>query len=552
MRRPDAEAVFRMLASQRADPRPAQLALLLPVAIDLGFRFGGAWPDAYDVAAFLGWALVALATVGAALVGMHRLPASLSVALPVLDIVALGLLRLDTSSPVAIALVIPAVWLGLQFQARGVWIALVATALSMLVPGLITSGATLINAARAVQMLVTVGLCSSLVALVTDSWTRQRSVLEQSQRRAAEALTALTMQRRIQEAVLTTVDVGLVSIDAEGRYTSMNPRHLEFMALAYPEGHDGLAGQLGAVYDEDGVTALADSARMPSSRAARGEEFEDQLIWVGADPAERRALAVSSRSVRDGDGRFAGAVLAYHDVTDLIRALRARQDFVASVSHELRTPLTSIVGYLDVVRDDIEGVPDQARGYLDTAARNAERLIRLVSDLLQVGQHDAGVSLELAPVELADAVRECVDTCRVRAAEAGVVLELDAPPSLRMPGDGHRLRQVVDNLVANALKYSRAGDEIRVSLDASEGEVRLSVRDTGIGIAPDELEHLFTRFYRAREAHRLAIQGAGLGLSICKEIVEAHGGSITVASELGVGTEFVVRLPLDAGVRAAS
>ena len=115
------------------------------------------------------------------------------------------------------------------------------------------------------------------------------------------------------------------------------------MRLAYPGGHGGMAGQLGHVYAADGTTPLA-REEMPTYRASQGEEFDDCRIWVGADPLTRRALSVSARSVRDEQGRFAGAALAYKDVTDFMQALQVKDEFVASVSHELRTPLTSIVG----------------------------------------------------------------------------------------------------------------------------------------------------------------------------------------------------------------
>jgi signal transduction histidine kinase len=335
-----------------------------------------------------------------------------------------------------------------------------------------------------------------------------------------------------------------VALDADGRYTTMNPKHQEFMALAYPDGHAGLAGQLGAVYAADGATLMTEAEAMPSWRAAHGDEFEDCLIWVGADPRSRRALAVSARSVRDAAGAFAGAVLAYHDVTDLLQALRARDEFVATVSHELRTPLTSIVGYLDVVRSDIEGMPAQATEYLDAAARNAERLIRLVSDLLQVGKHDAGVSLEIGRLDLAATIQECARSVHQKAEQAGLELRLDLVDHAPVDGDASRLRQLFDNLLSNAVKYSRPGGRIEVDLTTSGGCARVVVRDDGIGIDPDELDQLFTRFFRAREAHRLAIQGVGLGLAISREIAEAHGGSISVSSELGHGSAFEVVLPL--------
>ena len=125
----------------------------------------------------------------------------------------------------------------------------------------------------------------------------------------------------------------------------MNRHHGALMPLAFPQGHAGQAGQLGEVYAEDGVAARAQH-EMPTLRAARGEEFDDLRIWIGSDPLTRRACSVSARSVRDAAGPFVGAALAYKDVTDFLRSMRVKDDFVATVSHELRTPLTSIHGYV--------------------------------------------------------------------------------------------------------------------------------------------------------------------------------------------------------------
>ena len=538
-----ATALFGRLVGEDSDPRGPQLALLVPIALDLLFRIGAHWAEAFSATAFAGWAVVAVATVGALLIAAGRLPATATVALPVLDVAGLGLLRMTDGSPIALAVVFPAVWLGLQLAGRGVAIALVATLLAMIVPGFAIEGTNTSTVSRGALVLLVAGMCAGVVAVASRRWEAQREVLEQARHEAEVAVAALTLQRRVQEAIVASVDVGLVSLDAVGRYTSMNPRHRDFMELAYPDGHHGVAGQLGAVYAEDGATELTEPTAMPSWRAAQGEEFEDSLIWVGADPRARRALAVSARSVRGPGGELTGAVLAYHDVTDLISALRARDEFVATVSHELRTPLTSIVGYLDIVDNDIEGLPDQAREYLGAAVRNAERLIRLVSDLLQVGQHAAGVAIDPVETDLAAVVAECVANAGTRAAEAGVDLSAHCPGPVDVLADVSRLRQLLDNLLSNAIKYTPSGGSVRVALAAGADHVDIEVLDTGIGIAEDEVEHLFTRFFRAREAQRRAIPGVGLGLSICKDIVDAHGGTIEVESEPDAGTRVQVRLP---------
>ncbi len=360
--------------------------------------------------------------------------------------------------------------------------------------------------------------------------------------RLAVAQATIDHQRRMAEAVYDSVDVGLVLIDAEGRYERMNRRHRDFMSLAFPQGHAGRAGQLGEVYAEDGTTLLTED-QMPSFRAVRGEEFDDVRVWVGADLLSRRALSVSGRTVRDHAGQFAGAALAYKDVTDYLRALEVKDEFVASVSHELRTPMTSVLGHLELLAED-PTIPEHAVGQLRTVERNAVRLRQLVSDLLHVASgRDGGLRVVRARADLATVVADAVDASQPAARAAGLVLESVVPPSLVALVDAGRIRQVVDNLLSNAVKYSEPGGTVAVTLTPDGDDVDLTVSDSGFGIAPADLDRLFTRFFRGEEARERHIQGTGIGLSIVRSIVEAHGGTVSLASEVGVGSVVHVRLP---------
>ena len=373
---------------------------------------------------------------------------------------------------------------------------------------------------------------------------------ERHRERLAEALDLIDHQRRVADAILDTVDVGLVLLDEQGHYQSMNRRQRDFLRLAFPDGHAGRAGQLGLVWDEEGRTRLAQH-QMPSHRASRGEEFDDCRIWVGDDPRTWRALSVSARSVRDDEGRFAGAALAYKDVTEFMRALRVKDEFVASVSHELRTPLTSIRGYVDLLRER-DDLPDDASHFLGVVARNAERLGRLVADLLHSAQVDVGpMHVVRTRGDLAHIVREAVSAAGPAAAVGGVTLESEVPEELVLTMDRDRMRQVVDNLVSNALKYTPYGGRVMVRLRPDGERVELAVRDTGIGIAAPDRDRLFTRFFRARGAAERNIQGVGLGLSIARSIVESHGGRIEVDSQPGEGSVFRVRIPRDGAASPA-
>jgi signal transduction histidine kinase len=225
---------------------------------------------------------------------------------------------------------------------------------------------------------------------------------------------------------------------------------------------------------------------------------------------------------------------------------QAKSEFLSIASHELRTPLTSIVGYVAVIleRDDLD---PGLRKHLDVVARNSRRLQQLVGDLLEEAQQTGHPApLREQETDLAAIVRDAVVAARPSATRAGVVLEVDAPDAIAFTGDPQRLAQVVDNLVSNAIKYTEAGGRAEVQASVVDACAVIRVRDTGIGIKPEDRDHLFTRFFRTREATLSAIQGVGLGLSISKSIIESHGGQIEVDSELGRGSEFRVVLPLRA------
>ncbi len=349
-------------------------------------------------------------------------------------------------------------------------------------------------------------------------------------------------ERRRTEAIYGTVEAGLLFLDANGSYHSFNARHQELMELGFPEGHLGRAGQVGDVFLAD-LSRRATSEELPTTRAAAGEEFQNEVFWVGADPETRRALSVSARSVRDRLGGFSGAALVYHDVTDMTRAVNVRDDFVASVSHELRTPLTSVLAYLELL-DGSEGLNEEVHGRIAAARRNALRLTHLVADLLYTASATSGAPL-IGPfkVDLARVISLSVDAAGLASDKAGVRLELDLPESLTMVVDGLRLSQVIDNLIANAIAYTPDGGVVRISLSEREDLVEIEVADTGEGVDQEDLDEIFARFFRGQNARRRQMPGAGLGLHIVRTIVEAHDGQVSMDSAVGEGTTVRVLLP---------
>ncbi len=537
--------IQQLLTGERADPRAAQGLFLLPVLMELALRaLVGVSYDRYFVIASL---VVAVATLGAVLIGLDLLSHRWTIWLPVLDIVALGIYRFSEPTAIAVAVVFPAIWLGLQYGRKGVLVTTVVVLLSFVLPTLFFLSLTLLDAiSRVSQMTMMAVICSAAVAFVADLWKAQFEQARNSNARLELAMADVIEQRRLTRTIVNGVDVGLVALDAFGAYDSTNPRHEEFMALAYPDGHRGMAGQEGFVYAADGVTLLTSDA-MPTTMAARGEAFRDYLIWVGEVPADRRALAVSSSPYFRNNGEFGGAVLAYHDITELVVASRIKDEFVASVSHELRTPLTSIIGYVDVILDDTEEqLPGDVRNHLHVVQRNARRLHRLVDDLLSTALQSVATVLDIERVSVTELLERSAVEARKAAVAAGIELELDtgAESRLAINGDSERLAQVFDNLFSNAIKYTPRGGRVEGTAGRDGDAAVVRVRDTGRGIAEAEQSKIFNKFFRSSTVLTDAIPGVGLGLAITKTIVDAHGGSITVTSELGKGATFEVRLPL--------
>lgn len=226
---------------------------------------------------------------------------------------------------------------------------------------------------------------------------------------------------------------------------------------------------------------------------------------------------------------------------------RLKDEFVALVSHELRTPLTSIIGYIQLLRDERATGLDSDH-FAEVIERNAERLLRLVGDLLFLSQMQSGqLTLELRDTDLAGLAVEAVEEARPEAQRKHVELGLCAAAVPRLAVDPTRIAQLLGNLISNAVKFTPEGGKVGVTLAMEDGEAVLSVADTGMGIGTADRERIFERFFRTEAATRRVIPGSGLGLTISQAIVQAHRGTITVRSDEEHGSTFTVRLPLALG-----
>jgi len=222
----------------------------------------------------------------------------------------------------------------------------------------------------------------------------------------------------------------------------------------------------------------------------------------------------------------------------------ARNQFLAIVSHELRTPLTSIVSFCELIRGEADGLTSEGLRFLDIIERNADRLHRLIGDLLMLDRVEAGaLPLDLADVSIPELTAEAVRSASAGAAKQGVTIVIRTGDGPSVRGDARRLTQVLDNLLANAVKFSHRNGVVRVTASCEGRTWRIDVADSGIGIPPTEADQLFNRFVRASNARTAGLPGIGLGLSIVKILTEMHGGRVEVHSVLGLGSTFSVFLP---------
>ena len=234
-----------------------------------------------------------------------------------------------------------------------------------------------------------------------------------------------------------------------------------------------------------------------------------------------------------------------------------KDEFINTVSHELRTPITSIQGYLELLLDTegdgADPLTEEQRRFLETVTRSSERLLHLVNDLLLVAQARAGrLEMNKAPCDLVEVARHAVESALAAAAKNGITLRLQPMVSRALvSADAPRLGQAIDNLVSNAIKFTPEGGTVEVGVSQAESRSLITIADTGAGMSRAEVDQLFERFFRTRSAREGNIQGTGLGLAITKSIVEAHGGTITVSSEAGVGTTFTIVLAAGPGATGA-
>lgn len=481
---------------------------------------------------FFGVLTIFALTVTALVVPWNRIHPRWVATVPIGDLVAIFVLQLaEPAAQLWLLWMVPATWLATIGGWRGLVIGAAGSSMLYWTVNLLHGGFS-----SAVQIVLG-PLALTVAAIVAFVSSRrsaaQRALLDEQAEYLDHAVERARRQEDAVSELLDAVDFGVVRIGADGAISIENDAHARLSAV-------GADGQL---FDADGETPIAPTMA-PLARARRGETFEGTLHWQGPPGEGRRALQSTARRLIDVDGADVGAILVTRDVTAERMAVSMRDELVASVSHELRTPLTSVLGHLDLALED-EEVGVQARRSLEIAERNASRLLVIIGDVLAATADGQG-RFDVRPIEedLARVVVASVEALEPRAEARGIRIDTSGVEAAIAEIDPIRIRQVVDNLVGNAVNYHSGDGLIEVGVTSDDKHAWLVVRDDGPGIPEEVLPRLFERRFRGAAARASRPHGNGLGLAISRDLVRAHGGEITVQSEPGAGATFVVRLPL--------
>ena len=335
-------------------------------------------------------------------------------------------------------------------------------------------------------------------------------------------------------AVMNSMETGMLAVDKDLRILIITPvaKHL-----------------LGVTGSPDNVP-ISQAIHDVNLEEIFHEAMQQEGVYTNS-VAARTAVGRGKRPLRlyvspmRREGNLEGAVAIIEDVTELRRLEQVRNDFVANVSHELKTPLTSIKGFVETLQAGAINKPEMAERFLNIINLETDRLTRLINDILSISKLESGD--QDLPKERVDFKRFAADTCdmlRLHASRKDVTITFNATDEdCFVLGNPDRVRQMLINLIENAIKYNKDGGRVNVSVQAAGDNVNFTCADTGIGIPEEHIPRLFERFYRVDKGRSRSMGGTGLGLAIVKHIVNSLGGMIEVQSKFGEGTEFLVTLP---------
>jgi PAS domain S-box-containing protein len=372
-----------------------------------------------------------------------------------------------------------------------------------------------------------------------------RLIFDQAEQ-LGNTLKAQRVEATKSQAILEGVADGVIVADADGEVILFNAAAERILELSREKALGHSINEMLGLYGSQArewMEKVAVWAKQADTYIA--DEYTDEYLAARLEIGGRVVSVHLAPVLLENE--FLGTVSAFRDVTAEVAAERAKTDFVSTVSHELRTPMTSIKGYVDLLLIGAVGaLTKDQRHFLSVISANVDRLTLLVNDLLDISRMESGrMTLSPRAMHVVDIVDHVITTMQARASIQGLTLRTDVPSALpAVMADPDRVAQVLTNLLANACNYTLSGGEVTISACADGDQVSVSVHDTGIGIAPEDQEKIFNRFFRADDSVVQEAPGAGLGLSIVQSLVEMHGGRVWVESQVGKGSTFTFTLPM--------
>jgi two-component system sensor histidine kinase VicK len=353
--------------------------------------------------------------------------------------------------------------------------------------------------------------------------------------RLKEALSSNEEEKEKLASILSNMSDGVIATDDMGRVIVVNQRARQILRLdeKQPLGVD-IADLLGMTKEQIGHYVL-------------GEEHAAVIHITPSDEDEPLTIHVLFSAIHRRDRGVTGTIAVLHDVTEQVKLEQSRREFVANVSHELRTPLTTIKSYLEALDDGAVEDSSLAKRFIGVTRNEAERMIRLVTDLLHLSRLDSRqTAISKEPTDILLMLEDVADRFSFQLKQRSIGIKIDAEQTMgKVLIDQDQIDQVLDNLVSNAIKYTP--DEGNIAIRARRKDkswIEVVVEDNGIGIPKKDQNRIFERFYRVDKARSRNMGGTGLGLSIAREIIKAHGGTITLESELQRGTKVTFTLPV--------
>lgn len=483
-----------------------------------------------------GLLLIIMLTVGSLGMPWHRVARAGVLVLPVVDAFAIAMVAAGGAAAATFLWVFPVAWVGAYFSVT-VLIGMLTLIGVLCVSNLLIVGLAVDTTINVVMLMATLVFVGVIMTVGSQRNRSARRLLSLQSDRLAHALRRVNEQKARNLRVLNSLDIGVARVGPGGLIEASNDAFRTIFALdAAAHFHPSSAVEYRA---RRGTPIPA--ARTAIARASRGELFTDEIVWLFGLDGQWRAVSTSTTSIGHGAVTGDGLLLVVEDVTEKTDPQAGEDAKRRTISHELRNPLTAILGHIDLLleRDDLA---DSARKQLKVVERAGERMESLINQVLMAPDRrddDGGVDFDLAVVACSS-----LEAFAPAADAAGVTVESELADPLELCGDAFRIRQVIDNVIGNAIKYAQRGGRVSVrGLRAASGEVALLIQDNGIGIAEEDIPRIFEREFRTQLARERGIPGTGLGLSISREIVLAAGGRFEVHSALGQGTEVGVFLP---------